>query len=327
MSDGAQMTAESAANFAALVVAIEDFLLYLQREKRSSPHTCSNYQRDLRRLANYLADHGVSDWNELDLHSLRRFTASLARQHLSGRSIARQLSATRRFFVFLIREGRAGDNPALDLRAPKHPRRLPAVIDVDSLSQMLDAPRAAEGPHEVRDRAIVELFYSSGLRLAELVGLDLPQLDLDAGEVMVTGKGNKRRLLPVGRAARSALAEWLALRPRWAGNADCQAVFLSQRGGRLQARSVQQRLALWGRTVGADRRLHPHLFRHSFASHLLESSSDLRAVQELLGHSDISTTQIYTHLDFQHLAQVYDRAHPRARRQPGSDHKSQARDE
>lgn len=304
---------DGVASQAALTPAISDFMLYLQREKRSSPHTCTNYQRDLLRLARYLAEQGVRDWRALDHGSLRRFTASLARQGLSGRSIARQLSATRRFFVFLIREGQASDNPALDLRAPKYPRRLPAVMDVDSVGHLLSAPVGVESPHEVRDRAIAELFYSSGLRLAELVGLDLPQLDLQAGEVMVTGKGNKRRLLPVGSAARKAIAEWLAVRPQWAG-ADCQAVFLSQRGGRLQARSVQQRLALWGVRSGSDRRLHPHLFRHSFASHLLESSSDLRAVQELLGHSDISTTQIYTHLDFQHLAQVYDRAHPRARR-------------
>lgn len=297
-----------------LDAAIEDFVLYLQRERRSSPHTWSNYRRDLQRLECFLNDQGVQQWTSLTTPLLRRYTATLAREGLSGRSIARHLSAARRFFVFLIREGRAGENPALDLSAPKHPRRLPGVMDVDGLGQLLDGRAQIDSPHELRDRAMIELFYSSGLRLAELVRLDLRDLDLQAGEVMVTGKGDKRRLLPVGRKAREALGLWLQVRPQWNLAEDEQAVFLSQQGRRLKPRSVQQRLALWGQREGTDRRLHPHLFRHSFASHLLESSSDLRAVQELLGHADISTTQIYTHLDFQHLAQVYDRAHPRARR-------------
>jgi integrase/recombinase XerC len=295
---------------------IGDFVLYLQREKRSSPHTWGNYQRDLQRLAGFLAEQDVRQWTSLTAPLLRRYTATLAREGLSGRSIARHLSATRRFFVFLIREGQASENPALDLPAPKHPRRLPGVMDVDGLGRLLDVPHDGS-VHDLRDRAMIELFYSSGLRLAELVRLDLRDLDLQTGEVMVTGKGDKRRLLPVGRKARQALKQWLQVRPRWSGAGDEQAVFLSQRGRRLHPRSVQQRLALWGQRQGTDRRLHPHLFRHSFASHLLESSSDLRAVQELLGHADISTTQVYTHLDFQHLAQVYDRAHPRARRRKG----------
>lgn len=301
----------------ALDQAVADFVLYLQREKRASAHTWTNYQRDLERLAAYMADQTLSQWTQLTTPQLRRYTATLAREGLSGRSIARHLSAVRRFFVFLIREGQARENPALDLRAPKHPRRLPGVMDVDGVGHLLDTPGNGS-PHEVRDLAIIELFYSSGLRLAELVRLDLQDLDLRAGEVIVTGKGNKRRLLPVGRKAREALDRWLKVRAGWPGAEQQQALFLSQRGTRLQPRSVQQRLEQWGLRQGTDRRLHPHLFRHSFASHLLESSSDLRAVQELLGHADIATTQVYTHLDFQHLAQVYDKAHPRARRRGGS---------
>lgn len=303
--------------------AIAEFVLYLQREKRASPHTWTNYQRDLLRLAAFMGGQDLSHWTQLSAPLLRRYTATLARSGLSGRSIARHLSATRRFFVFLIREDLARENPALDLAAPKHPRRLPGVMDVDGMSHLLNTP-VDSNPHVVRDHALIELFYSSGLRLAELVHLDLKDLDLQAGEVMVTGKGDKRRLLPVGRKAREALRGWLEIRRQWPGADQQQALFLSQRGSRLQPRSVQQRLELWGQRQGSDRRLHPHLFRHSFASHLLESSSDLRAVQELLGHADIATTQIYTHLDFQHLAQVYDRAHPRARRRtdkhgPGQD--------
>lgn len=294
--------------------AIADFVLYLQREKRASPHTWANYQRDLQRLAQFVAEQGLNSWTLLTTSGLRRYIVALARDNLSGRSIARHLSAIRRFYVFLIREGQARENPALDLSAPKHPRRLPGVMDVDGLGHLLDAPGRNGSPHDVRDRAIIELFYSSGLRLAELVRLNLQDLDLAAGEIMVTGKGDKRRLLPVGRKAQAALVHWLEVRRQWSGAGEVAAVFLSQQGRRLQPRSVQQRLEVWGQRQGADRRLHPHLFRHSFASHLLESSSDLRAVQELLGHADIATTQVYTHLDFQHLAQVYDRAHPRARR-------------
>lgn len=252
---------------------------------------------------------------------MRRYVARLSKDGLGGRSIARHLSAIRRFYTFLLREGLARDNPALDIRAPKSGRRLPKVADVDQLSHLLDVN--PDDPLEVRDLAMFELLYSSGLRLAELAGLDLIGLDLRGREIRVLGKGNKERILPVGGKAVLALNRWLEQRPEFANEAET-AVFVSQRGNRLSRRSIQARLARWGTVQGADQRLHPHLLRHSFASHMLESSGDLRAVQELLGHADIATTQVYTHLDFQHLARVYDQSHPRAKRrsaaeQPDSD--------
>lgn len=296
-----------------LTSAVAAFLHYLSAERRHSSHTCQGYQRDLTRLMQWATDQSppVDQWQQLSVADVRRYAATLNRGGLSGRSIARALSAIRRFYDYLIREYRVRSNPALDVRAPKSARRLPVAADADQLGYLLDA--SPEGPLEVRDLAMFELFYSSGLRLSELTGLDLSHLDLRSGEVRVLGKGNRERVLPVGRKAGKALREWLALRPALAATGE-SAVFVSQRGQRLSARSVQQRLDRWGRHHGADQHLHPHLLRHSFASHLLESSGDLRAVQELLGHADIATTQVYTHLDFQHLARVYDDAHPRARR-------------
>jgi integrase/recombinase XerC len=296
---------------------VDAFLHYLAAERRQSPHTCSAYQRDLKRLACWLAgqEPPLTRWEDLVVADVRRYAATLNREGLSGRSIARALSAIRRFFDYLIREHRLRSNPALDVRAPRSGRRLPVAADADQLGQLLDT--TPEDPLEVRDLAMFELFYSSGLRLSELTGLNLPDLDLKTGEVRVLGKGSRERLLPVGRKAQQAIRNWLGLRPALAPAGE-PALFVSQRGARLSARSVQQRLDRWGQRCGADQHLHPHLLRHSFASHLLESSGDLRAVQELLGHADIATTQVYTHLDFQHLAQVYDRAHPRARRRrPG----------
>jgi integrase/recombinase XerC len=244
-------------------------------------------------------------------HDLRRYVATLSREGLSGRSIARHLSATRRFYQFLLREKLASDNPALDIRAPKSGRRLPRVADVDQLNHLLDGQ--PDDPLEVRDLCMFELMYSSGLRLAELASLDLDTVDLRGGEVRVLGKGGKERLLPVGRKAIAAIQAWLPLRAGLANDGEV-ALFVSQRGERLSHRSIQARMSRWGISRGADQKLHPHLLRHSFASHMLESSGDLRAVQELLGHADIATTQVYTHLDFQHLARVYDQSHPRARR-------------
>lgn len=296
-----------------LTDAVAAFLHYLSTERRHSPHTCQGYQRDLTRLMQWAMDQSppVDHWQHLTVAHVRRYAATLNRDGLSGRSIARALSAIRRFYDYLLREYRVRTNPALDVRAPKSGRRLPVAADADQLGYLLDA--RPEGPLEVRDLAMFELLYSSGLRLAELTGLDLSHLDLRSGEVRVLGKGNRERVLPVGRKAGKALRDWLAQRPALAATGET-AVFVSQRGQRLSARSVQQRLDRWGRHHGADQHLHPHLLRHSFASHLLESSGDLRAVQELLGHADIATTQVYTHLDFQHLARVYDDAHPRARR-------------
>lgn len=290
---------------------LTDFIRHLASEKRHSPRTCESYQRDLLRLAGWVSQSGLTAWQRVSNHDLRRYVATLSREGLSGRSIARHLSATRRFYQFLLREKLASDNPALDIRAPKSGRRLPRVADVDQLNHLLDGQ--PDDPLEVRDLCMFELMYSSGLRLAELASLDLDTVDLRGGEVRVLGKGGKERLLPVGRKAIAAIQAWLPLRAALANDGEV-ALFVSQRGERLSHRSIQARMSRWGVSRGADQKLHPHLLRHSFASHMLESSGDLRAVQELLGHADIATTQVYTHLDFQHLARVYDQSHPRARR-------------
>jgi len=290
---------------------LAEFIRHLASEKRHSPRTCDSYQRDLLRLADWLGRSGFVAWQRVTNHDLRRYVATLSREGLSGRSIARHLSATRRFYQFLLREKLASDNPALDIRAPKSGRRLPRVADVDQLNHLLDGQ--PDDPLEVRDLCMFELMYSSGLRLAELASLDLDTVDLRSGEVRVMGKGGKERLLPVGRKAIAAIQAWLPYRGALANDGEA-ALFVSQRGERLSHRSIQARLSRWGISRGADQKLHPHLLRHSFASHMLESSGDLRAVQELLGHADIATTQVYTHLDFQHLARVYDQSHPRARR-------------
>ena len=293
---------------------VEQFLTYLANERGHSPRTVENYGRDLRRLVAALPI--GRGWDRLTHHDLRQHIARLSREGLNGRSIARHLSSVRRFYRYLNREGEVMSNPAADLRAPKSSRRLPVAMDVDQSSQLLDAP--ADDPLECRDRAIMELLYSSGLRLAELVSLDLNTIDRRNGDMKVVGKGQKERIVPVGRRALAALDEWLMVRSQMAAEGE-PALFVSRNGQRLSARSVQARLQRWGMAKGASQRIHPHLFRHSFASHLLESSGDLRAVQELLGHADIATTQVYTHLDFQHLADVYDRAHPRARRRNPKD--------
>lgn len=287
------------------------FIEHLRSERRHSPHTCTNYRRDIERLAVALSENELTSWSDLDIHGLRRHVAELSRAGLGGRSVARHLSSIRRFYEFLLREREVTDNPALDVRAPKSSKKLPRVADVDQINHLLNA--SPDDPLEVRDIAMFELIYSSGLRLAELVGLDLDSLDAQSGEIRVLGKGNKTRILPVGGQAQQAVNVWLQVRRDLAPEGQ-RALFLSRNGDRLSPRSVQSRLQRWGLHKGADQRLHPHLFRHSFASHLLESSGDLRAVQELLGHADISTTQVYTHLDYQHLARVYDQAHPRAKR-------------
>lgn len=290
---------------------LAEFIRHLASEKRHSPRTCDSYQRDLLRLADWLGRSGFVAWQRVTNHDLRRYVATLSREGMSGRSIARHLSATRRFYQFLLREKLASDNPALDIRAPKSGRRLPRVADVDQLNHLLDGQ--PDDPLEVRDLCMFELMYSSGLRLAELASLDLDTVDVRSGEVRVMGKGGKERLLPVGRKAIAAIQAWVPYRAALANDGEA-ALFVSQRGERLSHRSIQARLSRWGISRGADQKLHPHLLRHSFASHMLESSGDLRAVQELLGHADIATTQVYTHLDFQHLARVYDQSHPRARR-------------
>jgi integrase/recombinase XerC len=296
--------------------AREQFLRHLAQERRLSPHTGAAYQRDLAQLAAWCDQQGLEQWPQLDHGHVRSFAA---RSHAAGigpRSIQRRLSAVRSFFHYLQREGLCAHNPAVDVQAPKVGKRLPRTLDADQMAKVLERPSdsTAGNPRlAARDLAIMELLYSSGLRLAELVGLNLEQLDLADRTVRVTGKGNKVRIVPVGKQAIVALRAWLKQRTDMAGPEE-KAVFLGQNGGRLGPRAIQLRLAQISRQRGLPVRLHPHLFRHSFATHLLESSHDLRGVQEMLGHADISTTQVYTHLDFQHLAHIYDEAHPRARR-------------
>lgn len=289
---------------------IEKFIRHLALERRLSDLTCSNYRRDLNALAAWCNDAGVAAWQNLDAEHVRGFASAGYRRGLSPRSIQRQLSAARTFFRYLLREKHVKRNPVQSVSAPKSGKRLPGNLDADRMARLLDIP--GDGPLVKRDRAMLELLYSSGLRLAELTNLDIRDIDFGDGTVSVTGKGSKDRILPVGRFAREALEEWLRVRGTLA-DVDEQAVFVSQRGTRLRPRSVQARVDYWARRQGIDTRVHPHLFRHSFATHLLESSHDLRGVQELLGHANISTTQVYTHLDFQHLAQIYDQTHPRAR--------------
>jgi integrase/recombinase XerC len=291
----------------------ESFLSSLKTERRLSQHTITAYRRDLDAFARFCEKQSVADLDAIDSYHVRAFAAEAHRQGLSPRSIARRLSAVRSFLRREVEHGRLKANVALNISAPKPARRLPGTLDADQVARLLQD--SGDEPLVVRDRAVLELFYSSGLRLAELVGLDLEDLDFADQTVRLTGKGNKTRILPVGRHALEAIRNWLPVRLGMAGNSE-QALFVSRKGGRLSARSVQARVDRWARSQGGPRHLHPHLLRHSFASHLLESSGDLRAVQELLGHASISTTQIYTHLDFQHLATSYDKAHPRARRRP-----------
>lgn len=287
------------------------FLAHLSTERRLSRHTVDAYRRDLAALAEFCANENVAGVASVDAYEVRRFAAQCHRRGLSPRSIARRLSAVRSFLSWLVAEGVIGANPALDVSAPKPPRRLPATLDADQVASLLEL--AGDDDVAVRDRAMLELFYSSGLRLAELVGLDIHDIDFGDCTVRALGKGAKARIVPVGRYALEAIRSWLRARARLVP-AEEPALFVSRRGRRLAPRSVQARLKHWAVRRGAPVRVHPHMLRHSFASHLLESGADLRAVQELLGHSSLSTTQIYTHLDFQHLAHIYDRSHPRARR-------------
>ena len=289
---------------------VEKFIRHLQFERRLSDLTCKHYRRDLQSLTAYCDEQDCQNWRDLHEHQVQAFTAAGYRKGLSSKSLQRRLSAIRSFFRYLIRERHLKTNPALEVRAPKSGKRLPANLDADRMARLLDIP--GEGPLVARDRAMLELLYSSGLRLAELTGLNMPDIDSADQVVRVTGKGNKERIVPVGRKALQALAIWRQERPALADPGE-QALFVSNRGSRISKRSVQARIEHWAKQQGIDTRVYPHLFRHSFATHLLESSHDLRGVQELLGHANISTTQVYTHLDFQHLAQIYDQTHPRAR--------------
>jgi len=288
----------------------ERFLEHLKLERRLSENTAKSYRRDLVCLAEFCDRQDIANFTELRSHHLRRFAAASHAGGLSPRSVQRRLSGARSFMNYLIREGELKNNPGADVSAPRVSRSLPNTLDVDQMARLLDI--GGEEPETVRDRAMLELFYSSGLRLSELVGLDLGAVDLADGTVRVTGKGNKTRIVPVGRQAREQIRAWLKVRVQMARNEET-ALFVGPRGLRISPRTVQARVRYWAQRAGVSQRVYPHVFRHSFATHLLESSSDLRSVQEMLGHADISTTQIYTHLNFQHLAQVYDTAHPRAR--------------
>ena len=291
--------------------AVAGYLAHLEVERRMSAHTLDAYRRDLAALAEWAAGAGHGDLVALDTPAVRAFVAAEHRRGLSPKSLQRRLSGCRSFYQWLLKHGRVAANPATGVRAPRAPRRLPQVLDVDEAVALVEVP--TDAPLGRRDRALLELFYSSGLRLSELRLLRWRDLDLEQGLVTVTGKGSRQRTVPVGSHACAALAGWRA-----ETGADATApVFPGRAGAPISARAVQLRLRELARRQGLFKRVHPHLLRHSFASHVLESSGDLRGVQELLGHADIATTQIYTHLDFQHLARVYDDAHPRSRRRKG----------
>ena len=291
---------------------VDDYLAELAEQRRQSPHTISNYRRDLTRLRELAGEIRLAD---LQVHQIRRFVAQLHARGLSGRSLARLLSAWRGFFGWLGQRNLMAANPCDGVRPPKSPRLLPNALSVDEAAALLESEGDDEPALAARDAAMFELLYSSGLRLAELAALDIDALEsvLLEGEVRVLGKRSKARIVPVGARAREALAAWRPLRERLAAT-DEKALFVSRRGVRLSHRAIQDRLGRHALRAGLPRHVHPHMLRHSFASHVLQSSGDLRAVQEMLGHASIASTQVYTHLDFQHLAKVYDAAHPRAKR-------------
>ena len=308
-----------------LTTDIQSFIDYLRHEKQSSSHTISNYNRDLQQFQLWLQDSGLKRWTDVKQHHVRQYIASRHRQGVAAKSLQRHLSSIRSFYQYLLRENLADNNPAQGVRAPKVKRKLPSTMNVDEINQLLK-PQSNDSL-DIRDMAMMELMYSSGLRLSELVSINIQDLPADMDELEVTGKGNKTRIVPIGQFAREAIQHWLKHREEMAAAISSRcfsqccmaaasepALFVSKRGSRISTRAVEQRLSKQAVLHASNQHLHPHKLRHSFASHLLESSGDLRAVQELLGHANISTTQIYTHLDFQHLAQVYDQAHPRAKR-------------
>jgi len=296
---------------------LEGFLDQLAHQRRLAAGTVRNYRRAVDEL---LSDHAAVPLQALDPQHLRRTVSRLHARGVSGRTIAYMISGWRAFFTWLVRHHGFSRNPCVGLRPPRSPKTLPKALSPDLMARLLEGQ--ANAPLEWRDKAMFELFYSSGLRLAELVGLDLADAEsvLRHAEVTVTGKGSKTRTVPVGSKARAALEAWLGKRPALA-RPDEVALFVGARGGRVGASSVRYALSRWALRLGLPQHVHPHMLRHSFATHVLQSSGDLRAVQEMLGHSSISTTQVYTHLDFQHLAKAYDAAHPRAKRKPAATEK------
>ena len=293
--------------------AVEHYLQYIEVVRGYSPHTVKNYRRDLTRLITFCGDHAIDDLSHLNQSLLRQWVATLSIEKLSPTSIQRHLSSTRSLYKFLARTRSDLDDPTAGVRAPRTPRTLPKSLEPDQVSQLLN--HQSETALMARDLAMAELLYSAGLRLSELVGTNLNDLDRNEKIITVIGKGQKTRIVPVGGPALTALAEWMKYRP--VANEVLgydSPLFVTQRGKRISPRAVQDRIRQLAVKHGMTQRVHPHVLRHAFASHLLESSGDLRAVQELLGHANIATTQIYTHLDFQHLAKVYDQAHPRAQK-------------
>ena len=288
---------------------LQGFLGHLASERRLSPLTCSNYGRDVTELLKLA---GEIPLDQLQVHQVRRFVAQLHGRGLGGKTLARMLSAWRGFYAWLARDHGFTSNPCVGVRAPKSVKALPQALSPDEAARLMEIPTDGD-PLALRDKAMFDLFYSSGLRLSELVNLPLSQIDLADGMVRVTGKGGKTREVPVGRFAVEAVRNWLPERKKIVQTEE-QALFVGRNGTRLTPRAVQYRIKQWGLKLGVSANVHPHVLRHSFASHVLQSSGDLRAVQEMLGHANISTTQVYTHLDFQHLAKVYDAAHPRAKR-------------
>lgn len=289
--------------------ALQAFIEYLRGEKRAAAHTLASYRRDLLRLQNYCTQQNIENWRQLQVSDIRLYIGERHKNDIGSKTLQRELAAMRSFYRFLLKKNLVEQSPAQNIQAPKASKKLPKILDVDQVAGVLDTkPGSAL---EIRDLAIFELFYSSGLRLSELVMLDLGDIGFSDGYLLVRfGKGGKERQVPVGNKAIDAIKAWLEFRP----DTTSKALFISKQGKRLGQRSVQLRLEKWCLKHSLSEHIHPHMFRHSFASHLLESSQDIRAVQELLGHSNIGTTQIYTHLDFQHLASIYDKAHPRAKK-------------
>jgi integrase/recombinase XerC len=289
---------------------LSEYLDFLHFERGLSDNTRNNYERDIRQL---IALSQPASLTSLQIVQIRKYVAILHSKGLGGKSIARMLSSWRGFFDYLVRRHQFKSNPVIGMRAPKSPKTLPQALSVEQANKLVEI--IDDDILSQRDHAILELFYSSGLRLSELVGLNLDQLDFTEGTVTVTGKGNKTRIVPLGGKAKEAIAAWLTLRqqllPR---NPSEKAVFISKQGRRISGRNIEYRLKAWSIRQGINSSVHPHMLRHSFASHVLQSSGDLRAVQEMLGHANISTTQVYTHLDYQHLTKVYDAAHPRAKK-------------
>ena len=288
---------------------LAEFFQHLKVEKRASEHTLNSYQRDISQLITFCSTNKIQQWNQVQVIDIRNHIANRHRKGLSSKSVQRELSAIRSFYNFLLRKKLLDSNPAQHVRAPKQERKLPKVLDVDQMFGLLE--KSPDSVLEIRDLAMFELFYSSGLRLSEMAALELDDIDLAEQSLRVRhGKGEKQRDLPIGSKAVAAIKKWLEYRPETSE----KALFTSNKGRHLSHRNIQLRLDRWCKKIGLPEHVHPHMLRHSFASHLLESSQDIRAVQELLGHSNISTTQIYTHLDFQHLAEVYDATHPRAKK-------------